>query len=104
MKIKPVLFRVIVKPDEVSEVDDLVKRAKAAGIEVELDKREKKAVVIGTVISVGDTAFKEFGTTAKEQGVVPGARVQYAKYSGADLPNTDLIILNDEDIIGVVEE
>lgn len=104
MKIKPVLHRVIVKPDKVEEADEQIRRAKAAGIHVELDKREEKAVVLGTVISIGSTAYNEFGTSAEEQGVVPGARVQYAKYSGVDLPNENLLILNDEDIIGVVEE
>lgn len=104
MKIKPVLHRIVVRPDKVEEADELIRRAKAAGLQVELDKREEKAVVLGTVIDVGNTAYHEFGSTAQEQGVVPGARVQYAKYSGVDLPNENLIILNDEDIIGVVEE
>lgn len=104
MIINPVLHRVLVKPEKVEDADELIKRAKLAGIAVELDKRESKAVVVGTVVKVGSTAFKEFNTTAEEQGVIPGAKIQYAKYSGAEIQNGELILLNDEDIVGVVEE
>lgn len=103
MKINPVLHRILVKPEQVEEVDDVIRRAKSAGLHIELDKRERKAAVVGTVVSVGSTAYLEFGTSAEAQKIVEGAKVLYAKYSGAEIPNTDLIVLNDEDIIGVVE-
>jgi len=103
MKVKPILHRVLVKPEEVEETDELLKRARLAGIQIELDKREKKATVIGTIVSVGSTAYKEFGTDPQKEGIVEGTKVLYAKYSGAEIPNTELIILNDEDIIGVLE-
>ena len=60
MNLNPVLHRVLVKPEDVSEIDETIRRAKAAGIHVELDKREKKAGVIGTVVKVGNTCFKSF--------------------------------------------
>lgn len=104
MQIKPVCHRIIVKPDSVEEADELIKRAKLAGIQVELDKREIKAVARGVVVSVGSTAYIELGTTAEEQGIIPGARVQYAKYSAADIKEGELVILNDEDIMCVIEE
>lgn len=103
MSVKPILHRVLVKPEEVEETDELLKRARKAGIQIELDKREKKATVIGTVVAVGSTAYREFGTDPEKQGIIEGAKVLYAKYSGAEIPNTELIILNDEDIIGVLE-
>jgi len=101
--IKPVLHRVFVQPDKAEEADDLLKRAKAVGIHLEIDERVKKATTSGIVLAVGSTVFKEFGTTAEEQGVVVGARVLYAKYAGATVPNTEMIVLNDEDIISVME-
>lgn len=104
MNLKPVLHRVLVKPDDVSEVDEVVRRAKAAGIEVQLDKREQKAGVIGTVVKVGNTAFKDQGSSAETEGVVPGAKVYYAKYAGAETKEGGYIWLNDEDILGVIED
>lgn len=103
MKIKPVLHRVLVKPDQIEETDDLLKRSKAAGLILELDKREKEAAVVGEVVAYGNTAYNEFNTTPIQEGIYVGAKVLYAKYSGAKIPNSDLIVLNDEDIIGVIE-
>lgn len=102
-KVTPVLHRIFVKPDKVEEVDETIKRAREAGIHIELDKREQKACVVGTVVSIGSTAFVGFDTLPEQQGVVVGAKVLYAKYAGADVPTTDLIVLNDEDILGVLE-
>jgi len=103
MKIKPVLHRILVLPEQVEDTDDLLRRAKAVGIKIELDKREKKAAVIGTVVAIGNTAYREYGTTHKEEGIEIGSKILYAKYSSAEVPNSDLIVLNDEDIIGVIE-
>jgi len=103
MKVKPVLHRILVKPEQVEETDELIRRARQAGIQIELDKREKKATVIGQVVAVGPTAYFEFNSNKEKEGVVEGSKVLYAKYAGAEIPNTDLIILNDEDIIGVLE-
>lgn len=102
--IKPILHRIYVQPDKVEEADDLLKRAREAGIHLEMDKREQKATTTGTVVAIGSTAYKEFGTTAEEQGVVVGAKVLFAKYAGAPVPNTDMVVLNDEDIIGIMEK
>lgn len=104
MSVKPVLHRIFVKPDKVEEVDEVVRRAMAAGIKIELDKREQKACVVGTVIGIGNTAFLGFDTTPDNEGVSYGSKVLYAKYAGADIPNTDLIALNDEDILGVITD
>lgn len=103
MILKPVLHRVLVKPEDVTEVDEVVRRAKAAGIAVQLDKREQKAGVVGTVVRVGSTCFRSFGSTPEDEGVVPGAKVYYAKYAGAETKDGDQIWLNDEDILGVIE-
>lgn len=103
--IKPILHRVLVKPDNIEDADDVVRRAKASGLLVQLDKREQAAIEVGTVILVGDTAYKEFGTTAEEQGIIPNARVFFAKYAGKSVKDGDekFLMLNDEDVIGVIE-
>ena len=98
MRINPVLHRVLVKPDKLEEKT-------SSGIIIQYDKREEAAVEKGVVVLVGSTAYKEFGTTAEEQGIVPGARVSYAKYAGKTIMDGDTkyVLLNDEDICGVLE-
>ena len=103
--IKPILHRILVKPDNVEDADDVIRSARQSGLVVQLDKREQAAVELGSVVLVGDTSYKEFGTTAEAQGVVPGAKVFFAKYAGKSVKDGDVkyLMLNDEDIIGVIE-
>ncbi len=98
MRIKPVLHRILVSPDKLKEKTN-------SGIIIQYDKREEAAVEKGTVVLVGSTAYKEFGTTAEEQGVISGARVSFAKYAGKTMMDGDTkyILVNDEDIVGVLE-
>ncbi len=103
--IKPILHRILVKPDNVEDADDVIRSARQSGLVVQLDKREQAAIELGSVVLVGDTSYKEFGTTAEAQGVVPGAKVFFAKYAGKSVKDGDekYLMLNDEDIIGVIE-
>jgi chaperonin GroES len=98
MKINPVLHRILILPDKLEEKT-------SSGIIIQYDKREEAAVEKGTVVSVGETAYLEFGTTAEKLGVVPGARVTFAKYSGKTIMDGDTkyLLVNDEDIVGVIE-
>ncbi len=98
MRIKPVLHRVLVKPDKLEEKT-------SSGIIIQYDKREEAAVEKGTVVLVGSTAYREFGTTAEDQGVIPDARVSFAKYAGKVIMDGDTkyVLLNDEDICGVLK-
>ena len=95
---KPVLHRVLVKRDPVEKKTE-------SGLILALNERsEAKAAVKGTVVKAGSTAFQSFGSTAEAEGIVPGARVHYAKYSGAEVgEDTDLVLLNDEDILSVID-
>ncbi len=99
MQVKPVLHMLLVNPDPVEEKT-------ATGIILQLDKREEAAVERGTVVLVGSTAYKEFGTDAEEQGIAPGVRVTFAKYAGKTIKDGDVkyIMLNDEDIVGVLSD
>lgn len=101
--IKVVLHRILVKPDQLEEIDDTHRRAKEMGIVIASEKelkRERAAVDTGTVLEIGETAFKDFGT---ESPIKVGDRVAYAKYGGKTVtdPATkkELLILNDEDVI-----
>ena len=99
MKIKPVLHRILVLPDKLEEKTE-------SGLIIQYDKREEAAVEKGTVVLVGSTAYKEFGTTAEEEGISPGTRVTFAKYAGKTIKDGDTryIILNDEDVVGVISD
>ena len=108
MVIKPVLHRVLVKPDNLEDVDDTYKRAKAAGLEIGFAterEREQAAVDTGVVVMVGLTVGNDFN----QPGFVSvGQRVVYAKYGGKAIthPQTKVkyVALNDEDIIAIFEE
>ena len=54
--IKPVLHRILVQLEDIDEVTE-------SGIIIakELIKKERKAVEKGTVLAIGDTAFKDYG-------------------------------------------
>lgn len=102
--IKILLHHVLVKLDEATEADDVYKRAKALGIELQLDKRVEKAVEYGTVVQVGPTAFIDYGRGPDILKV--GDRISLARYSGksvVDTDGTEYILLNDSDVLAVIE-
>jgi co-chaperonin GroES (HSP10) len=98
--ITPILHRIILKPDTVEEVT-------ASGIVIPKDliKKERKAIETATVVSIGETAFKDYGggtTTIKV-----GDRVVIAQYSGKEIKDTDetiYLVVNDEDILVILGE
>ena len=104
MAIKILLHHILVKTDDATEADQDLKRAKAAGIILELDKREQAAVEYGTVVKIGPTAFQDYGrdsTILKE-----GDRISFARYSGKSIKDTDgieYLLLNDSDVLVVIE-
>lgn len=108
MVIKPVLHRILVKPDLLEDVDETYKRAKAAGLDVGFAterEREQAAIDTGVIVLMGPTVFKDFGT---ENTLQVGDRVVYAKYGGKAIvhPKTKekYVALNDEDVIAIFEE
>jgi co-chaperonin GroES (HSP10) len=108
MIIRPLLHRILVKPDLLEDVDDTYKRAKAAGLEISFAterEREQAAIDTGVIIKMGPTVFKDFGT---ENTLKEGDRVVYAKYGGKAIvhPKTQVkyVALNDEDLIAIFEE
>lgn len=106
--IKPLLFRILVKPFTVEQSDPVFAAAKAAGLEIartEARIRTEQAVDRGIVIAIGPTAFKEW---ADFPVVNVGDDIFFAKYAGKILkdPYTEelFLALNDEDLIAKVEK
>lgn len=107
MPIQPLGHRVLVQQDIIEE------RTKS-GIVLALDeKAEIGAKVTGTVVAIGPTAYKH-PDLGGEPWVKVGDRVYWAKYAGkrvvdpsdpeTETKNKVLIILNDEDLVGKIEE
>lgn len=96
MSLVPVLHRIIVKPED-------VETKTSSGIILAInEKAERKAVEKGKVVSIGDTAFKDF-----KAEVIPviGDTIYFAKYAGKEIQDNGepLIVLNDEDVICIVK-
>lgn len=115
MKILPVGHRILVRPEKLEERDHTYARAAAAGIALpdSDDKRRREAGSDrGVVLSVGPNAFREFNLASgvnHYQWCKPGDRVLYAKLAGKwtenpNNPDEAWIILNDEDIVGIVND
>ena len=100
--IVPLGQRILVKPEKIEDIDDKFKSARSVGIIIESDelKREQAAVDRGTVISIGTTAFQDFGG---EPWCKVGDKIAYTRYGGKMLKdpedNQEYIILNDEDVV-----
>lgn len=102
MKIKPVGHRLLIEQDRVKETT-------VGGIVVVTPdqlKKEQQAQIRGTVIAVGEDAWKEF----KEPWCKVGDRVLYQRHSGMKITDEygnfvqDYILLNDLDVTAVVTE
>lgn len=94
MNIIPILHRIVVKPDNVETVTE-------GGIILAVnEKREQQAQEIGTVVSIGPTAFVHYGGSPTDLKV--GDKVAYARYAGKVMEGTELVILNDEDIVAIL--
>jgi co-chaperonin GroES (HSP10) len=107
LKVEAVGHRVIVQPDKVE------KKSKG-GIILQIDEnRERAAAQKGTVLKVGDMAWKNtvygYGIEGWKPWCKPGDRVFFARYAGKqfrdeDHPDDTYIILNDEDIQCLITE
>jgi co-chaperonin GroES (HSP10) len=106
--IEPCGHRVLLEVKDITELDPVYASAKKAGLELaqnhEDHLRKQAGLDKGVVVSLGSTAFKDFGGTA---WCKPGDLVVFAKYSGKiieDLDKKKYVILNDEDIIAVLKD
>lgn len=116
--IKPCGHRVLVKPKAVEDKSEGGIILYASEYEKKL---EKAGICEGTIVAIGETAWKAFDkTTAIDEAgsytkVIPGKpwaklgdQVFYSQYGGKYIrdPNTEeeFVIMNDDDIIAIVTE
>lgn len=112
--ITPVLHRIMVKQVKLEEVHKEYQSAKRAGIiipEHPDTQRAQAGVDRGTVVAIGETAYRDYSQYADPDSNIPvhvGDTVAFAKYSGKVVtdPETDeeYVILNDEDIVCVITQ
>lgn len=107
MHIKPILHRILVKPDVLEDVDPVFAAAKRAGLQFDFSEREREQAAIdtGVVIDFGPTVFKDFGA---DNPLKIGDRIVYAKYGGKAIVHPEskvkYVALNDEDVIAIFKE
>lgn len=99
----PVLHRILIKQDKLEETNKDYLRARAAGIVIpdhEDNKRAQAGVDTGIILAIGETAYRDFGTTPP---IKVGDRIAYARFSGKFITdpedNEEYVALNDEDIV-----
>ena len=79
--IKPLIYRVLVKAEKFEEFSEDVKRAKSLGMvipELEDHKRQQASVDRGTVVAIGETAFRDHNI---ECPIKIGDVVNYARFA-----------------------
>ncbi len=96
MKLKPLGDRVLVKPEEEKE-------EKKGGIIIPDTAKEKP--LLGKVIAAGPGKLDDKGQRIALH-VKAGDKVLYGKYAGNEvkLDDEELMIMNEEDIYGIVED
>lgn len=115
MSIRPIGYRVLVKPDKL-ESDKTFASAKKAGIaipenleSVQLAERKLDA---GEVVAIGEAAFRVFKAEAGIPQSTPnwvnvGDRVVFAQYAGKTIIDPQdgerYLVLSDEDLVAVIK-
>ena len=104
LSIKASGYRVIVKPKDVDNISP-------GGIHLAHNENlEKAGRMVGTLVSVGPTAWKNYSDKydkyVGEPWAQEGDEVHYSRYAGKGIrdpenPDVELFILNDEDIVAV---
>lgn len=100
--LQPIEFKVLIKPDDVSDTDPVLKKAKESGFILAPSEHEEAAQVKGTVIAVGGRAFHDFGDPSPKVG----DRIYFAKYSGLVIAGDDgqeYRLMNDKDVAAIVK-
>lgn len=104
----PCGHRVLLKVQDITEFDPVYQAGRRAGIEIPVNhedhQRKQAGMDKGTVVSIGPTAFKDFGGDA---WCAVGDLIIFAKYAGKVVEDTDrtkYVVLNDEDVVAVIKE
>lgn len=105
--IVPIIDRILIKPFELAEANETYKKMKEIGLALPQHndtRREEKAVELGTIIAIGDTAFAWSSSETKPQ---IGDTVSFVKYSGQHIRDTDgteYQLILDTDITAIIKE
>jgi co-chaperonin GroES (HSP10) len=104
--------RVLIKPDPLKKRVETPETLEEKGFEVvlpaDLERREEAGTQIGTVIQVGNTAFKAFDGNDPywEPWCKVGDRVLFTRYSGKIIEDPvtkeKFMVVNDEDIQAIL--
>ncbi len=102
--IKPTGHRVLIKPDK-------VEKTTASGIILGIDEKlEKGGIQRGLLVDFGDQAWRAFSIDfTGEPWANKGDYIYFSRYAGkfvqdpAD-PDTEYMIMNDEDILGIITD
>lgn len=105
MTVKAVIHRLVVKPVELEEYDEVDAKLKELGLVKGITEETKyhgTQIDQGTVLDIGPTAFLDY--VKKHDLEIPvkvGMLVTYARHSGKTVKDGDVevVILNDEDIL-----
>lgn len=101
--LRPIEYKVLIKPDDVSDTDPILKKAKESGFILAPTEHEEAAQVKGTLVDAGGRAFVDFGDPSPKVG----DRIYFAKYSGLIIKGDDgeeYRLMNDKDIAAIVVE
>jgi len=104
MLLAPIEYKVVVKPDLLTETNESLKGATKAGIYIPKEALEKESnqQITGVLVSMGSKAFCDFGE------IVPrvGDNVYFGRYSGIRLQSDDkqeYRLMNDKDIAAILK-
>ncbi len=108
MTIKPILHRVLVKPDGLYE-DPIFKKARQAGLAMpdsESIRMEENRMDTGVIVDMGSSAFSAYMREADltECPIKIGDKVSFARHAGKVIMDGDTryIVMNDEDVVAVL--
>lgn len=110
MTVKAILHRIIVKPVELEQYDEVDAKLKELGFAkaiTEESKYHKTQIDQGYILDIGATAFLDY--VKKHDLAIPvavGSLVTYARHSGKVVKDgdTEIVILNDDDVLAVHTE
>lgn len=94
--------RILIKPLEWADIDPMVARAKALGIQLDQDERKAKAhTEKGIVLQLGPKVHEDY-----TEGVQVGDTIGFTKYGGKFVKDgeEELLVISDEDVVCVFKD
>jgi co-chaperonin GroES (HSP10) len=111
MKIEPAGHYILVKPDELTSLEqkelqkyEHLQKSGFSVNDLQDKKRKEKAINVGTLVAVGINAWKGFDDGIPWAKV--GDKVYFAKYGGFEIEQDGQVLrlMADEDIVGIIRE